>query len=145
MKAAMLVLMGLIVIGLSIYMIGWVGPDEENKTGPVVIYDDFDDNSSVENVIDETIVIKKVYVKEEDFSSYGDSEVGASYWYVQYYCKNKTDGKEWNGYDIYELSTPYFDLKNIRKQIWSDCGDNDYIQINTFQRVPFETYKAYTE
>jgi len=131
-------IIGLFVIIMLVMGVFLLSSDEPVKKK--VVRHDIDDDP-IENVIEETVVIKTVYINEEDFGSYSDKETGASYWYI-YYDFRSGENKH-TGYTMVEIDVPYFDLIKIRGKIKDyKLKDDDYLGITFFHRISFESYKA---
>ena len=134
-----LVFVAIIILGLLAYA-GFKTLDigEEVVEVPVVAHDD-DDFNDIDNIdVKETVVIKKVYINEEDYSGYTSDEVGVSYWYVYYQMNN-----DHHGYKILELDVPYFDLHKAILGIKPNATEKDFVGISFFNRVSFETWQSY--
>ena len=136
----------LMIVGLVSYAI-YLTTSEPEKAVVVGFNrdkDGFDGDEESGDVIEKTVVVRNVYVSEDDFSGYADSEETTSYWYVNFFCKDKTSEEpaQWDGYGIFTMPTKHFNVKEAKKQAWAEATDKDYIQIQFFKRVSFETYKA---
>lgn len=90
-------------------------------------------------------VLEKTVIQPEfvtsDMNDSTDAVVtkeAVSYWYVYY-----TFNSEYEGYKVVEISKPYFDLSEAITKIRPNYIEKDFVGIQFFKRVPFETYESY--
>ena len=101
------------------------------------------------NEIVEEEPVKDVYItdniNDENSSILTESNNTVSYWYVYYNVHRAKPENFWTGYDVVELSTPYFDISSAIIIIFPQYTDEDFVGIEYFKRVPIETYKLHKE
>lgn len=102
------------------------------------------EESEKQKVIEEKVVVERVYVNKEDYAYYSPEGQGeVSYWYIHY----KYDGG--SGFTMMKLNTSYPDIwkmiNNIKEWNKKTIDSDDYVGLTFFERVPFETYKAYKQ
>ena len=114
------------------------------KPAPAPIISNQDEESQ-----SETSQGKDVYVtdniNDENVSKVTESSNTVSYWYISYHASLKKDDNMFDGYKVVSIDVPYYDVYKIRKAAVPYVKDEDYVGINFFKRVPFETYKAYLD
>lgn len=138
-KVGLLFIIG-IVLGLIFAAVHLTLTHNEEEPTKIVNHDDddFHDDSPVDDVVN-TVIVKNVYVSEDDYSIYDvDEEVDASYWYVYYQMNN-----DHTGYKMVEIDVPYFDLDKVRKAIKPNATEEDFVGITYFNRVSFDSWKTY--
>jgi len=136
--------------------LGIVWVDEKDREGVIDNYraslvserQSLEETKPPQEII-QKIILRKVYVQEEDFSRYKVDEIDTvSYWYYTYNVSRKKTAEvkasRWEGYDVCELDGPYFDVNKVRKIAYPEVVEKDFVKISFFKRVSFETYKAYS-
>lgn len=121
-------------------ILGLVGCSEPPKEEPKIYRAPKKEEPT--EIVEQKVVIKNVYVNEDDYTSYDVDATTSSYWYIKY------ETEHMKGWTVMELKTPYPDIvKFIERAKLSDGKDkkSDYAEITYFTRVPFETYKTYKE
>ncbi len=77
-------------------------------------------------------------VNEYDGDKVIDSTNMESYWYIHFHVSTKVS--QYDGYNVIKLSTSYFDIIKAIKVIVPNYTESDYVGIDFFKRVPYETY-----
>ena len=92
-----------------------------------------------QSVIERKVIVKNVYVNEDEYSSYTSDETGSSYWYVYY------QSKVVRGYQIVEIDVPYFNVGKILRVIREEnkIKNDEFTSINYTKRVSFDSWKAF--
>lgn len=141
-KYKYLIATGLVIICfIGLAMVINTLESHENKKQPVAIE---------EPIEAEIIAGKDVYltdnINDESSAVITETSTTVSYWYIYYNAHIKSSDARYTGYEIVELSTPYFDIHSaIIKVIPTYKNDEDFVGIEYFKRVPFETYKSYKD
>lgn len=68
-----------------------------------------------------------------------------SYWYVYFTVHIKSGDNSYNGYKVIKIAKPYYDIPLAINAIVPNSKDEDYIGVEFFKRVPYETYKSYKD
>jgi len=92
-------------------------------------------------------LIKEVYItdsiNDENLATVTEPLTKASYWFVKYELSVKSTQVEMRGWMVVELSTPYFDTHEAVIKIYPQYKEEDYVGLDFFKRVPYETYQSY--
>lgn len=121
---------GVIAIGITVWTTNLNSEAEETSTSNTW-HDDGDWSDATP---------KKELVSEEEFNGYGDNDA-VSYWYMRY------ETRKVRGWTVMKVNGPYFDMLEVITTLREELnyhGDK-YIELNFFQRVPYETYKSYID
>lgn len=68
-----------------------------------------------------------------------------SFWYVYYTARIDDGDNRYDGYKVIKINTSYFEITKAIFQIVPNYKEKDYVGVQFFKRVPYETYKSYKE
>lgn len=130
-----------LIFGFAFFsLLTWVCEDAP-KTKPQPI------KSSIPASVLENRVVEKEYITPDmnDSADAVVSKVSVSYWYVYYNIHIKSSDAQYKGYEVVELTTPYFTIEETITILLPKYKDEDFVGIEFFKRVPYETYKSFKE
>lgn len=112
----------------------------ESKPTPIVI-------KTVETAVEVPMESgKDVYVtdnmNDENLATITDSSP-VSYWYVDYSVHVAKSDSRYEGWQVIQLTHPYYDTYEAVHAILPTYIKEDYVGVHFFKRVPFEVYKSF--